>query len=279
MKLRAGEMELIGQLVRQLTGITLETNDHPLVEERLGGLADSVACANFNELYIRARYGGERALVQAIVDTVTTADTDWFADPEMFEAFRLRAVPSCLAARSELGQGGRLRVWSAATSSGQEAYGLAMVISDLLGDRVEADEVEVLGTDIARDAIGQAERGCYQEARATGAWDRLLHSYLEPAEGRLQVVAPVRALCRFEKHNLLDPIVGKGPFDVVVLRSVLGALADEVRRDLLGRVRQVTLPHGFLFVDPRFVDLAAEGPWRPLQDGPAGVLRPAKGNE
>ena len=123
-----------------------------------------------------------------------------------------------------------------------------MVLHERVPD-LQGFDVQILGTDISRNCIDGAQRGVYAEhemQRTTRP--QLTAKYFEPVAGGMRIRDQVRRLCRFEVRNLMAPLQGLGPFDVVLLRNVLIYFTAEAKRDLLARVRTVLLPHGWLFV-------------------------------
>ena len=108
MHLRDGELDLLRQMVRELTGVALDCSKGYLVESRLGPVANDAGCSNFNELYFRLRYGRDRQLANRAVDAITTHETTFFRDRLPFVALERQLLPDALAARGPR----RVRIWS-----------------------------------------------------------------------------------------------------------------------------------------------------------------------
>ncbi|MCK5943903.1 MAG: protein-glutamate O-methyltransferase CheR [Planctomycetes bacterium] len=245
MKLRPGEMKLMQQLVLQLSGIALDTSKAYLIETRLGHLAERAGASNFNELYFMLRHGGDRELVREVVDAITTHETTWFRDPTAFGALERRVLPSLLEARERAGVK-RLRIWSAACSSGQEPYSVAMLLHELLPD-LDRWDVQILGTDISTVTLERASRGVYSEheMNRTSRPGMMLRYFEQTPEGS-RVIPSVRSLVEFRERNLLLPMQGVGPFDLVLLRNVLIYFAPATRDSIVQRVAGVMRPDGYL---------------------------------
>ncbi|MFN3240239.1 MAG: CheR family methyltransferase [Planctomycetota bacterium] len=247
MKLRAGEMKLMEQLVLQLSGVSLDASKAYLIETRLGHLADRAGCSNFNELYFRLRHGGDPALVCEVVDAITTHETTWFRDGAPFDALEQRLLPDLI--ERARGRGSRrLRIWSAACSSGQEPYSLAMLLHERLPDAADWD-VQILATDISEGTLERAREAVYSPLEM-GRTSRppLMRRYFERAGSGSRPIASVRAMVDFRQRNLLLPISGIGPFDLVLLRNVLIYFEPDTRRSIVQRVARVMAPHGYLMV-------------------------------
>ena len=248
MQLRPGEMQLMKQMVLQLAGVSLDDSKGYLVESRLGPIAEKAGCANFNELYFKLRYGTDQPLAQLVVDAITTHETIFFRDGAPFEALQFKLLPEVIDARERLGQPRKLRIWSAACSTGQEPYSIGMIVHELLGNLKDWD-IQILATDISKATVEQAEKGIYPEHdMARTSRPLLMNKYFEKTTAGHRVVESVRKLVTFRQLNLLSPLTGLGPFDIVFLRNVLIYFEAGTRRDLAQRIGGTLLPHGWLVV-------------------------------
>ena len=248
MQLRPGEMQLMRQLVLQLAGVSLDDSKGYLVETRLGPIAEKAGCANFNELYFRLRYATDTPLVQQVVDAITTHETTFFRDGAPYDALQFKLLPEVIDARERSGQPKKLRIWSAACSSGQEPYSIGMIVREVLGDLAGWD-VQILGTDISKSTLEAAETAVFADHEmARTSRPQFTAKYFEKVAGGHRVVEPVRRLVTFRQLNLLAPFPGLGPFDIVFLRNVLIYFEAATRRDIVQRVAGTLLPHGWLVV-------------------------------
>lgn len=274
MNLRAGELPLMQQLVKQLAGVALDDGKGYLIESRLGPIAEKTGCANFNELYFKLRYGADPALAQRVVDAITTHETNWFRDGAPFDAIQFKIIPEVIDARGRLGQGKKLRIWSAASSTGQEAYSIAMVLAELLPDFASRD-IQILGTDIAKSSVETAQRGIYADHEMQRTMrPQLMAKWFEKVPEGMRVKESLRRLCRFEQRNLMEPISTLGPFDIVFVRNVLIYFDQKDKIELMRRIRSVLLPHGWLFVGAteNLMDVGPE--WIPQTHCRASVYQP-----
>ncbi|MCB9879533.1 MAG: protein-glutamate O-methyltransferase CheR [Planctomycetes bacterium] len=241
-------MQLMRQMVLQLTGVSLDDSKGYLIETRLGRIAEKAGCANFNELYFKMRYGAEKALEQQVVDAITTHETTWFRDGSPYDALQFKLLPEAIDAREKLGQGRKLRIWSCACSTGQEPYGIGMVMKELIGD-LGGWDIEILATDIGSATLASAAQGVYSDLDMSRTMrPQLTNKYFTKENGGHRVQDAIRRLVRFQERNLLQPIVGVGPFDVIFLRNVLIYFEPETRKDIVERVSRTLLPNGWLVV-------------------------------
>lgn len=262
MKLRPAEMELMQRMVRQLCGVTLDDQKDYLVETRLSGLARKYGCENFNEFYFRLRYGMDPDFVDDVVDAITTHETTWFRDGAPFDALQDGVLRELADARARAGAARTLRVWSAACSTGQEPYSLAMVLREALPD-VERWDIEIVATDISKPTLEKAQQALFLDhemSRTTRP--NLMRKYFAREDGGYRVVEAVRRMVSFRQLNLLRPWRGMGPFDLVFLRNVLFYFDPQNRLDVAERVADSMQPHGLLVLGaseslreggPRFV--------------------------
>ncbi|MFT4513329.1 MAG: chemotaxis protein methyltransferase CheR [Planctomycetota bacterium] len=246
MKLRDDEMKLMQQMVRQLCGVTLSDSKGYLIETRLGDIAERFGCENFNELYIASRHGGDHALTEHIIDAITTHETTWFRDGGPYDLFERNLLQSVIESRQRLGQPKRLRIWSAACSTGQEPYSIAMILRQRIPDLANWN-IEILATDISIGTVAKAKQGVFSALDISRtARPGMLGKYIKRERDTYRVVDEVRRMVTFQSRNLLMPFTGLDPFDIVFLRNVLIYFDAETRRSILERTARVMLPHGYL---------------------------------
>ncbi|MFT4841719.1 MAG: chemotaxis protein methyltransferase CheR [Planctomycetota bacterium] len=246
MKLRDGEMKLMQQMVRQMCGITLDNSKGYLIETRLGAIAQRFGCENFNELYIALRHGGDDALKNEIMDAITTHETTWFRDGGPYDMFERTLLVDVIEARRRLGQTKRLRIWSAACSTGQEPYSIAMILKERLPD-IASWNIEILATDISVGTVAKARSGLFSKLDISRtARPNLTKKYIKQERDGFRVTEDLRRMVTFEARNLLMPFTGLGPFDIVFLRNVLIYFDAQTRGDIVERTAKVMHPHGYL---------------------------------
>lgn len=247
------DFERIADLIGREVGIKLPAGKRLMVEGRLRRRLRALGMASFSAYgdYLFAGDGLQAELVY-LINAVTTNKTDFFREPEHFDILQNRLVPDLVALR----RGERmplLKIWSAASSTGAEAYTTAMVLADLAARRHDF-KFAVLGTDISTDVLAQAERAVYPTEQIAPVPPpmraRFLMSPRDPARRHeVRIVPELRRLVRFERLNLMDTSY---PFDsdvdVIFLRNVLiyfeKSDQEAVIRRLVGHLR----PGGYLLL-------------------------------
>jgi len=208
------EFKRFQRLVLQNTGITLSDQKKALVVGRLGSRLRHRKADSFTAYYKLLQDPGESDELQTAIDLITTNETSFFREADHFNVLRdyvhsLRPVPF------------PFRVWSAASSSGEEAYTIAMVLSDILASA----EWDVVGTDISTRVLERARKGLYpMERAATIPQDYLRRFCLKGQdrhEGLFLMSRQIRERVTFTHANLCKPLPRLGPFDVAFLRNVL----------------------------------------------------------
>lgn len=247
MQVTAEDIKVISRLVDDLCGIVLDESKGYLIETRLSSVAEQAGCRTFAELYYKVRYAQDKALQTKIIDAITTNETLFFRDTSPFEALQHKVLPFVIDAKAGTPYPRRIRLWSAACSTGQEPYSIAMVLHELIPD-IHAWDVSILATDISDAAVRQASAGCYAEHEIQrGMSPALLAKYFLRQPRGWKVKDELRALVAFRRINLLEPFVGMGPFDVIFCRNVAIYFSAESRRSLFKRLARLLPEYGVLF--------------------------------
>ena len=248
MKVTADELKVISRLVDDLCGIVLDESKGYLIESRLSDVAASAGCKTFSEPYCKVRYDNDATLREAIVDAITTNETLFFRDSSPFDVLAHKVLPDIADEIERNHRPKRLRIWSAACSTGQEVYSLAITIRELFID-IDAWDVMITGTDISNSAVKTASSGRYKAHEIQrGMKDDLLRKYFTNEGNEYKVCDELRSMATFRQFNLHDPFVGLGPFDIVMCRNVAIYFAPESRKRLFEKISRVLRPGGYLFV-------------------------------
>ncbi|MEJ7138411.1 CheR family methyltransferase [Amphibiibacter pelophylacis] len=224
----------------EATGISLASTKKALVFGRLSRRLQACGLTRYSD-YLRLLQGGKHpGEVQMAIDLLTTNETYFFREPRHFEQLRLLAQQHAGATP--------FRVWSAACSSGEEVYTIAMVLADTLGER----PFEVLGTDISQRMLERARTGHYSQFRARHIPPQYLKRFC--LKGHAEQAATIlisralRSRVRFAPVNLNAALPRLGPFDAIFLRNVMIYFTDDTKRAVIARVLQQLKPGGHLFV-------------------------------
>jgi chemotaxis protein methyltransferase CheR len=215
------EMQVWSRHIHQLCGISLDESKAYLLETRLGTLLRDAGAASFSEFYYKAKSDLSNALNRKIIDAITTNETSFFRDSTPFDLLRHKLIPELIDRRRKAGaRQVPLRIWSAACSTGQEAYSTGIVLKELLGD-LNGYDIRIVGTDISDKAVAQASYGYFSRLEMDrGMPLEKVNKYFVPADNRWKVRDEIRALASFRTMNLLQPFTFPTPFDIIFCRNV-----------------------------------------------------------
>ncbi|GAB3241528.1 CheR family methyltransferase [Kineosporia babensis] len=267
MSIADADFTYVATLVRKISSIDLHPGKEYLVESRLTPVARRFGDRDVGALVYRLRRN-DRAATEAVIDAMTTNETSWFRDQEPFDAFSKIMLPEL----KRIG-GSSLNIWSAASSSGQEAYSLAMLMLDWLPMH-PGKTVKIHGTDISPTMVARATAGRYSQMEINrGMPVKYLLRYFTQA-GRDWVIKPeVRALTSFRQGNLAEPPAGLPPMDIVFLRNVLIYFDQPTKRQVLGHVRRVLRPGGFLVLGGAESTLSLDDSFERVEAGKVMIFR------
>lgn len=228
------------------SGIVLGDNKQYLVKSRLSPLLTQFGAASLDDLIARSMNVRERDLKMAVVDAMTTNETLWFRDTYPFQMLTDKLFP-------ELGKSGRVvKIWSAASSSGQEPYSIAMtsIEHQMKKPGTLPGGVQIVGTDISTSMLNQCKEGVYDNlALARGLSPERKKMFFEPhGDNKMRVVERVRKLTSFRQINLLESYSLLGKFDIIFCRNVLIYFAPEVKSKILNQFAGSLNPGGYLML-------------------------------
>jgi chemotaxis protein methyltransferase CheR len=182
-------------------------------------------------------------LQSAVAEAMTLHETSFFRDRKAFAVLRETILPRLIEANSVTR---KLRIWSAAASTGQEAYSVAMLLCEDFPELADWD-VRIIGTDISREVIEQATRGRYRRQEVNrGLPARTLVKYLERDEDEWQIAPKLMSTCEFLQADLTAPLPKLPLFDLVLLRNVLFHIPEQDRATVFRGVHQHMSPVGYL---------------------------------
>lgn len=248
MSLASEDVGLVCGLIEDLCGIALDESKTYLIECRLGQILRREALGTYAELARRALESSGSRLASEIVDAITTHETLFFRDQSPFEALRHKVLPELIDARSAGGRVPRIRIWSAACSTGQEPYSIAIALCRLIPD-IENWHVSILATDISDACVEKAAAGVFAEHEITRGLDPAIRgAYFTPSEGGWKINEKARRLVSFQERNLVEPFGDLGTFDVIFCRNVAIYFGEQTRRNLFERLADSLATDGALFV-------------------------------
>lgn len=231
------------QLVKTQSANTIDPSRNALFDTRLASIAHMAGARNLKDFVDRLKMDHHAHLHRAVAEAMTINETSFFRDLKPFEMLREVVIPRLIERRS--GQR-RLRIWSAASSTGQEAYSLAMMLAEHF-PVVAGWDVKILGTDISRYVIEYAQRATYRRLEVNrGLPVRMLMKYMERNGEEWTVNERIRQMCEFQRVNLSAPLPRMPPFDLVLLRNVLLYFTQRDRTALFREVHQKMASDGCL---------------------------------
>jgi chemotaxis protein methyltransferase CheR len=244
------EFKLLRDYIELQCGIALSEDKTYLVETRLAGLLAENGCADFGSFYRLASGGTKPDLKDKIVDAMTTNETLWFRDGHPFRILREKLLPE-LADHLKQGRRFRIRIWSAASSTGQEPYSIAMEILEFCrrNPGLSPDQFEILATDISPSALFLARAARYDNAAiGRGMPEELKAKYFTQAGQVWSLNEEVKKMVTLRKFNLQDPLGPLGRFDIVFCRYVTIYFAEPFKKRIYEGIAQLLAPEGYLII-------------------------------
>ena len=245
-ELQEGEYKLFRDFLEQQCGIVLGDNKQYLVKRRLGPLMHRFNIATLSELVSKTLSPFERQLRAAVIDAMTTNETLWFRDTYPYELLKKQILP-------ELEKSCRtLKIWSAASSSGQEPYSIAMTGLEYQQSRPGAFSLglNILGTDISNTMLEHCQRAEYDGLALSRGLspERRSRFFEESGNGMMRVKDYVRKNVSFRHLNLLDSYTLLGKFDIIFCRNVLIYFSPDLKAKIIKQFAQSLNPRGYLFL-------------------------------
>ncbi|MBL1275110.1 MAG: protein-glutamate O-methyltransferase CheR [Ectothiorhodospiraceae bacterium] len=240
-KITDSEFSLFRTFIYDHVGINLSDEKKTLVSSRLGKRLRHYSLGSFQEyfdLIVASSHDGER---QIAIDLLTTNETYFFREPKHFEFLKKEVLPKWKGVNT-------FKVWSAASSTGEEAYSIAMLLDDLLGHR----PWEIFGSDISRRVLKTAQQGHYLQARIDGIPKAYLRKYclkgVGEHEGTLLVNKKLRERVVFSPVNLKKLPKDLGFFDIIFLRNVLIYFDMKTKIHIIKQLMEKMHPESYLFI-------------------------------
>lgn len=246
MALSSENFKFVQGFARDTAAIVLEAGKEYLVESRLTPIATQSGFATLDDFINQLRANPRATLFhEQVIDAMTTNETSFFRDFHPFEALRQHILPKLIEQRAGVK---RLNIWSAASSTGQEIYTIAMVIKEHF-PQLHDWNVKILGTDLSPTVIAQAKQGLYSQLEVNrGLPAPLLMKYFNKVDAKWMIKDDLKKLTEFRQMNLVKPWPILPVFDVVFIRNVMIYFDIESKKGILKRIRQCLQPQGYLFL-------------------------------
>jgi chemotaxis protein methyltransferase CheR len=267
------DVVFLRDLVQKRSAIVLDESKDYLIETRLEKLARDLNYANLATLVSDVRRDAG-TVTRQLIEALTTHETLFFRDVRPFEALKREILPPLIAARQASRQ---LTIWSAACSSGQEIFSVAMMLREQFPD-VAAWPVKLYATDISAQILERAQQGRFQQLEVNrGLPAAMLVKYFERDGVDWKVKDDIRRMVRFEQLNLLHAWPIDLRPDIVLLRNVLIYVNVPTKKELLTRVRQVIRPDGALVLGAAETTLGIDDGWERAAGAQSPWYRIARG--
>jgi chemotaxis protein methyltransferase CheR len=269
------DFEFLKEFLKTRSGIVLSADKLYLVESRLTPVARDLGMAGIDELIGELKKTLDESLKTKVTDAMTTNESFFFRDQSPFDNLRDHILPPMIAARKAKGQN-RLRIWSAACSSGQEPYTIAMM---LLENQAKFGDMkfEILATDLSTEIVDKAKEGAYSQFEVQrGLPIQLLVKYFSQTESAWQISDDIRNMVRFQTFNLLDSYGVLGKFDIIFCRNVLIYFDQDTKGAILSRMADISPPDGALFLGGAESVIGISSDYQPVS-GVRGVYQLSSG--
>jgi chemotaxis protein methyltransferase CheR len=250
------------KLILDRTGLVLGPDKTYLIESRLTPVARKHNLGGLDGLANTLRQGRSNDVLRDFTDALMTNESFFFRDTKPFDQFRDVVLPRLLASRAAAAK--RIRIWSAACSTGQEAYSLAMLLKEQ-GAKLAGWTIEITGTDISHEVLVRARNGIYTQFEVQrGLPIQLLVKYFKQDGDKWQLTPEIRGMVKYKEFNLLADPTGLGGFDVVFCRNVLIYFDQKAKTAILERISRLLPPDGLLYLGGAETVLGVSDKFEPL---------------
>jgi chemotaxis protein methyltransferase CheR len=263
------DYEFLRKLLKERSGLDLSSDKQYLVESRLIPLARRVGLAGIAELVARIRVGSD-PLTSEVVEAMTTNETFFFRDKIPFDHLRETIVPALLQTRANRRA---LRIWCAASSTGQEPYSIAMCLKEF-GAALAGWRIEIVATDLSQAVLEKSKAGIFSQFEVQrGLPIQLLVKYFNQIGELWQLNADIRAMVQHRQLNLLQDFSHLGTFDVIFCRNVLIYFDQDTKAVIFERLAKVLEPDGVLTLGAAESVVGISDAFKPYPDR-RGLYRP-----
>ncbi|WP_020592225.1 CheR family methyltransferase [Kiloniella laminariae] len=243
--MNVNDFEFISQFLKKRSGLVLSQDKAYLLESRLNPVARKWSLSGFDELVQKVRSSNDERLLNDITEAMTTNESFFFRDQKPFDQFRDLVLPHMLEKRAS---SKTIRIWSAACSSGQEPYTLAMLLKEA-GPKLAGWKIEIIATDLSNEILNKAKEGVYTQFEVQrGLPINLLVKYFQQAGDRWQIDPSIRNMVTYKTFNLLESPAALGKFDIVFCRNVLIYFEQATKSHVLKNIAKQMPDDGFLYL-------------------------------
>lgn len=265
--------EFVQKLVKENSAIQLETGKEYLVETRLSPIAKKAGFKSLNDFVEHLQKSPPGSPMHAkAVEALTTNETSFFRDNYPFETLRNHILPKLL---EQCAPKKCLNIWSAASSTGQEPYSVAILLKEHFSKWADWN-ISILATDLSPTVLEQAEKATYSDLEVSrGLPPELKAKYFTKKGGQWILNAEVRKLVQFRPMNLIKPWPILPLFDLILIRNVLIYFDVETKKSILKKIRLCLQPNGYMMLGGSETTMNLDADWQPFTMGKSTVYQPA----
>ena len=263
------DYEYLRKLLKERSGLDLSADKQYLVESRLVPLARKASLAGIPELVLKMKSGAD-ALTVEVVEAMTTNETFFFRDKIPFDHLKEAVLPALVQARAARRS---LRIWCAASSTGQEPYSIAMCLKEA-GPMLAGWRTEIVATDLSQDVLDKSRAGIYSQFEVQrGLPIQMLMKYFTQNGELWQLKADIRGMVQHRQLNLMQDFSHLGTFDIVFCRNVLIYFDQDTKASIFGRISRMLEPDGVLALGAAESVVGITNAFKPYPDR-RGLYRP-----
>ncbi len=256
------DYEFLRKLLKERSGLDLSADKQYLVESRLIPLARKAGLPGLPDLVQKLK-GSAEALTAEVVEAMTTNETFFFRDKVPFDHLKATILPELLQARAARRS---LRIWCAASSTGQEPYSIAMCLKEL-GPALTGWRVEIIATDLSQGVLEKSRAGLFSQFEVQrGLPIQLLVKHFTQIGELWQLNADIRAMVQFRQLNLLQDFSHLGVFDIIFCRNVLIYFDQDTKTNIFSRLARMIEPDGFLMLGAAETVVGLTDAFKPYPD-------------
>lgn len=238
------EFKAFATWLSSVSGITVPDSKHYLVRSRLSPLVNREQFESLTELLDVVKKPGSR-LKDEVIDLMTTNETLWFRDKHPFDILNRVILPEMAQTKSL----SKIKIWSAACSTGQELYSIHMTVKEYAEQLNRFPGVQLIGTDISETAVAAARKGVFKDIDIRRGLDSsMVSKWFTQSDGQYEVNRSLKIGTEFRKMNFMDARWSVGEFDIIFVRNVLIYFTQEEKEKILRRMHQHLNKGGYLFL-------------------------------
>jgi chemotaxis protein methyltransferase CheR len=240
------DYRFLSELLHRQSGLSLGTGKEYLLESRLPSVAATYGFPDLPRMISALRAGLAPQVVKSLCDAMTTNETLFFRDTKPFDVLRTDVLPAAVQRARAAGR--PVRIWSAASSTGQEPYSIAMLVAQMEA-QLGGTDVQITATDYSAPVIARARAGIYNQFEVQrGLPVQLLVKFFKPVSEGFELHPEIRRRVSFEENNLLQPFPSYWQFDIIFCRNVLIYFDVPTKKDVIDRMSKLLTRGGTLFL-------------------------------